>query len=90
MTGKHGKYGEKQISIVQKEFILIEDQHGLQWIMIDWDGLGWMAKLMTVLIIRSKVGEKAASLPQLLADVHRITERLIPGHHHGDFMVTRW
>ena len=46
---------------------------------MDLGGLGWMAELMTVLIIRSKVGEKAASFPQLLTDVHRVTKSLVPG-----------
>ena len=36
---------------------------------------------MQILIVRLEVGEKAAALPQLLADVHRIAERLIPGDH---------
>ena len=89
MTGKHGKYGEKQISIVQKELILIEGQHGLQWIMIDWDGFGWMAKLMTVLIVRSKVGEKAASFPQLLTDVHRVTKSLVPGWYLVNYYAAK-
>ena len=31
-----------------------------------------------------KVGEKAASLPQLLADVHRVAEGLVPGGDHDD------
>ena len=58
---------------------MIEEQPELQWIMMDWDGFGWMAKLMTVLIVRSKVGEKAASFSQLLTDVHRVTKSLVPG-----------
>ena len=34
---------------------------------------------IAILVVGLKVGEKAASLPQLLTDVHRVTKSLVPG-----------